>query len=310
MTGFKSVFRTFVAKISNILSMKRILILLPVLVMMCGCNFYKQAAVNENQTKKPKKIMSLNPTWPNVLGGIPAPQGFVRTRADNTSFAAYLRSLPLKPKGSDVLTYNGDVAYTSFAAYAVVKMDVGNRDLQQCADAIIRLRAEWLYSQKRYDEIAFHFVSGFLCEYKKWAEGYRITVKKGGSVSWTKSAQKDYSYQNFRRYLDRVFEFASTISLAKETKPVKFADMQIGDILITPGAPGHSVIIADMVSSPITGEKRFLVAESYMPAQEIHILATDPFERNSPWFSLSELVSDKGIEFLTCTFPDNSLRRF
>ena len=58
----------------------------------------------------------------------------------------------------------------------VLDVDIGNRDLHQCADAIMLLRAEYLYSKGAFTDIAFDFVSGFRAEYSKWMEGYRIKV--------------------------------------------------------------------------------------------------------------------------------------
>ncbi len=92
----------------------------------------------------------------------------LETCSDN-SFTTYLRNLSLLPKGSKVLLYNGKEKPIA-AAFAVVDMEIGNRDLQQCADAVIRLRAEYLWKHKRYTDIKFNFTSGFTAEYKKWAE--------------------------------------------------------------------------------------------------------------------------------------------
>jgi len=167
----------------------------------------------------------------------------------------------------------------------VVDMEIGSRDLQQCADAIIRLRAEYLYQKEAYDQIHFNFTNGFRVDYKKWTEGYRIAID-GNNTSWVKKTNPSNTYKDFRKYLDIIFAYAGTISLEKELKSVALEDMQIGDVFIQGGSPGHAVIVVDMIQNKETGEKRFLLAQSYMPAQEIQVLQ-NPMDSNiSPWYSL------------------------
>ena len=83
------------------------------------------------------------------------PEGYSRTLEEVNSFAHYLRSLPLKPDGSLVQTYNGQIKPNNGIYEAVADIDIGKRDLQQCADAIMRLRAEHLYKQHKIDKIGF-----------------------------------------------------------------------------------------------------------------------------------------------------------
>ena len=102
------------------------------------------------------------------------------------------------------MLYNGKEKSNQSAAYAVIDMEIGNRDLQQCADAVMRLRAEYLWKHKRYGEIKFNFTNGFPAGYKKWAEGNRIKVS-GNQVQWYAAGKGvDYSYKTFRNYLDMV----------------------------------------------------------------------------------------------------------
>ncbi len=145
------------------------------------------------------------------------------------------------------------------AAFAVVDMEIGNRDLQQCADAVIRLRAEYLWKHKRYADIKFNFTSGFTAEYKKWAEGNRIKVNDN-QVQWYASGKGvDYSYKTFRNYLDMVFMYAGTASLSRELPAVLYTSLQPGDVFIKGGSPGHAVIVMDVAIHPNTGKKVFLL---------------------------------------------------
>jgi hypothetical protein len=89
------------------------------------------------------------------------------------SFEDWLRHLPLKKGKPPVYLYNGRLKENQSAHYAVIDIDVGNSDLQQCADALIRLRAEYLYSIGDFSSIHFKFTSGHNAEYSRWREGYR-----------------------------------------------------------------------------------------------------------------------------------------
>lgn len=214
------------------------------------------------------------------------PDGYKRNTSERNSFAEYLQNLKLKPEGTIVYTYNGKIKEPRDVYVAVVDIDVGDKDLQQCADAVMRLRAEYLYSQNRFDEIHFNFTNGFNAQYSKWREGYRISVK-GNSTSWVKKYNESTSYEDFREYLDVVFTYAGTLSLAKELKSVELSEIQIGDVFIKGGSPGHAVLVVDMAVNEKTGEKIFLLAQSYMPAQDIQILKNPMNTELSPWYSVN-----------------------
>jgi len=212
------------------------------------------------------------------------PAGFVRQELPTKSFAYYLRNLPLKPANSQVHLYNGQLKPRQSAHAAVVDMDTGDRDLQQCADAVMRLRAEYFFAQKKYDKIHFNLTNGFKMEYAKWRQGYRVRVD-GNKTEWYATNSPSISYESFRQYLDFVFMYAGTLSLSKEMKPKAIKDLAIGDVFIQGGSPGHAVIVVDVAVKEGTGEKLFLLAQSYMPAQEIHVLVNPGEASLSPWYS-------------------------
>ena len=213
----------------------------------------------------------------NVTVRFALPSGYTRLADQQGSFGYYLQHLPLKPAGTKTKTYNGNIAHTNAYTAAVVNMSVGKQDLQQCADAVMRLRAEYLYQQKRYDQIAFNFTSGFRCDYLHYAKGYRYSKEK-----WVKLAGENYTYPGFLNYLNLVFSYAGTLSLEKElTKVEKLSDLRTGDVFIHGGSPGHCFIVMD-VAENAAHQKQFLLAQSFMPAQDIQVLKQD----GSAWFSL------------------------
>lgn len=217
-----------------------------------------------------------------------------------------MQNTSLKPHGTLVHYYSGEEKSNKVAA-AVLSYDVGNKDLQQCADAVMRLRAEYLYKSKQFDLLHFNFTSGFKADYSKWRSGYRISVK-GNNVGWVKTTKESESYQSFREYLNIVFTYAGTASLTKELKQISLSQMQIGDVFIKGGSPGHAVIVIDMAVNPKTNKKVFMIAQSYMPAQDIHILINQNKPAISPWYDLVDFAEE--IETPEWTFDKNQLKRF
>ena len=218
------------------------------------------------------------------------PQGFIRIRVEPESFGSYLRNFQLLDINQQVHLYNGNLKNDQSIHASIFDIDVGRRDLQQCADAVMRLRAEYLLSQKKHSEIAFNFTNGWRFEYEKWRAGNDLVVN-GNKTNWKPSAAPKKSYKDFRNYMDWVFMYAGTLSLSKELKPKRLEDIEIGDVFILGGSPGHAVLVIDMAENVSTGDKSFMIAQSYMPAQQIHVLKNFENLDMSPWYLLSEIDS-------------------
>lgn len=75
------------------------------------------------------------------------PSEYEREYYPEDSFGTYLRSLKLKEMGAPVLLYDGREKFVQ-SYISVIDMPILPQDLIQCADALIKLRAEYLYSQK------------------------------------------------------------------------------------------------------------------------------------------------------------------
>jgi hypothetical protein len=288
--------------------MKRLtIVIFIVLIVLAGCSNYQKARI-QSFVQPPMSsdgASLINESGSTIAERIDVPEGFERILAEEESFEMYLRSFPLKPHGSEVKYYNGNTK-SAKVYIAVLAIDVGDRDLQQCADAVMRLRAEYLYSIAEFDKIHFNFTNGFRAEYAKWVQGYRVAVN-GNDTSWVKRTGAAEDYESFRKYLDMVFAYAGTASLAKEMQKTSIEDMKIGDVFIKGGSPGHCVIVVDMAEKKETGQKLFLLAQSYMPAQDIHILKNPQNEEGNPWYSLKP---DETLDTPEWDFTAEQLKRF
>ncbi len=247
-----------------------------------------------------------NPTV-EFVGEISPPNNCVRVEANSDSFGAWLRKLPLKSPSSRINLYNGTRKLYQFGLYRVIDLNVGDKDLQQCADVAIRLRSDFLLSQQRTDDIAFNFTSGDRAYYKKWIAGER-PIMNGNDVTWRKTAKIDSSYENFQKYLNTIFMYAGSYSLSQELKKVESANkVEIGNCLIQGGFPGHVIIVVDVAIDTTSMEKYVMFAQGYTPAQDIHIVRNLEEAELSPWY---RVVKDQQIETPEWNFKWSDLFAF
>ncbi len=250
------------------------LILLQFVVVTCGQTPTPLTTATTVYENKPGNIKQ-------GIGSIILPAGFRRQNASQGSFTIFLRNVKLK-KDNTVYLYNGQPKRNQFAQYAVLDISIGNADLQQCADAVMRLRAEYLFEQKDYEKIVFY-------DHNKKAYPFAAP----------------FTPTHLSSYLKRVFGMCGSASLAKQLKPVTFfKNIQPGDVIIRGGFPGHAVIVMD-VASNTKGEKIFLLAQSYMPAQDIHVLVNPTNPELSPWYEVND---DLFIQTPEYTFTKNELK--
>lgn len=231
---------------------------------------------------------TINPEGKTIEQRFNPPKGFERKTAQINSFENYLRMMPLKTHGSKVLHYDGTVKNKKNVYCAVLSLDIGNQDLQQCADAIMRLRGEYLFAQKQWEKLGFEFT-------------------KDQQLHLFSTESENKSYKSFRHWMNKVFAFANTSSLHHQLKRKNIKDLSIGDVLIQTGNPyGHAVIVIDLVVNNRTNERVFMLAQSYMPAQDIQVLINPNAAEPSPWYSLSTI--ENAIETPEWTFTINDLR--
>ena len=226
-----------------------------------------------------------NPWNAETIGDIPTPLGYTRIEASSGSYTEYLRSLPLRKRGTKVHLYTGGVANFQFLSTGVIDQDILSNS-EQCADVTMRLRAEYLWLRGRYSEISFRNVNGKRMNYS------------GGA-----------SRKAFESYMRNVYGLCSTYSVYHETTPRPILDVQPGDVLVYPARTGrkygHALIVVDVAKK---GSKvAIMCAEGNTPAREKHIVRNlNPLE--NPWFFFDG--SEETLFVSVFHFNKNELRHY
>lgn len=157
--------------------------------------------------------------------------------------------------------------------------DIGKRNLHQCADAVIYNNARYFFDTKQYKKISYTF-----------SHNTRV-------YSYVKEFNV-FNEKTFKKYITMVWGYCGTWSLQEyDTIEVDVKEMQVGDMFLIGGFPGHTMSVVDMIENS-EGNKKFMLAQSFMPAQEQHIL----LNMNDVWFD--------SVNEIPWSFTAKDLRRF
>ncbi len=236
----------------------------------------------------------------------PAPGGYARVPAARGTYQWWLRHLPLFPKGRAVKDFKGDLLHGAgdSGLAAVVDLDLRRVDRQHCADTIMRLRGEYLFSRGKEDRVRFRWSGGKYFGYGQWRKGIR--PEKEGRRYVFKAVKKPGSgRKHFRKYLEYIFSWTGTMNMAGERR-VAPAQMRAGDFFIKGGSPGHTIVVLDIVRDP-AGRTRLLLGQGFMPAQDMHVLRA---KNGSPWWDWDANKTVLTNPYWYGTFNGTNLKRF
>lgn len=245
-------------------------------------------------------------TQQNIESKFDLPEGFYRPYNDD--FSKFLRTFPLKAENI-VNYYNGNLK-SNFNIYAAVfDYNIGKKNLHQCADASIYLNARFKFDNLKFEEIAYSFTNGYLFKYKDYLNGDTIKIYKdsrGYDVVKAESGPKrDNTSTTFFKYLEQLWMYAGTISVESiDTSKTNISEIRPGDLFVQGGNPGHSVTVVDVIKNNLE-KVLFMLAQSYMPAQENHILLNP--KTGDVWYEVDESIDFQTPEW---TFFYSDLRRF
>ena len=184
--------------------------------------------------------------------------------------------------------YDGNIKYGQNDIYkAKFVYDIGDQNLHHCADAAMYNHARYLFETKQYEKIVF-------------------TDNFTGKKYYYTKAFDIYNESTFRTYIVNCWRNMGTWSLETyDTVVVNIKDIQTGDVFLKGGFPGHAISVVDVVINK-HGHKKYMLAQSYMPAQEQQILL-NPIKNKNVWY---DLHLSKDIVTPQYTFSVNKLRRF
>ncbi len=279
--------------------MRRFIFLVLVLIVIIVLRYQlkREPKMISNIIKEPIEYNLINKEGLTIKNRVNMPKGYKRVVYNKGTFEDYVRNYKLKPFGSKIINFDKSIYYWQNGHIGILEVPVPRNGLQQCADALIRIRSEYLWSKNRKEEIGFNFTSGHYCSWKDYSAGYRPQIN-GNKVIFNKVEKANYTKENFYDYLNLIYTYSGTLSLYNELDKINSdKELKIGDMLIKGGSPGHIVMICDEIIDT-DGNKLYLLFQGNTPAQSVHLVKNLENTNLSPWYDL-KLNSKIGVSNYT-----------
>lgn len=185
-------------------------------------------------------------------------------------FGKWLNNLSLKNNNTPVYTFDGQKKSNPNIYVGVLDLEQPKKNVQFNANAIMSLRLEYFYREKKYNELD------------------KLAKASSLPITYTKFVKGDNSYAKFMEYLEYYLGNINSQIIANLMKPTSIKDLQIGDVFFQKGTiKNHAVIVMDLAQDKM-GNKIFILAQSYYPSQDIHILSNPSNDLISPWYIAKE----------------------
>ena len=242
----------------------------------------------------------------------PIPDGFEREIVSD--YHKWIITQPLK-EDNKVLYYDGDEKPNYDIWAAVFDYDLGTHEYHQCADASMYLNAKYNWETNSFSKLSFHSCSGDLINYEDYLKGASYKPINNGQNLDTKIYPENSRIDNlntFKNWMITVWRWANTWSLVNrnDVKSINIMDLRPGDIFIQASdrceVVGHAVSVVDIIINKETGNKKYMLAQSYMPGQEQHVLLNQ--ETGDIWYDLNG--NDINTPEWDDPFVSTNLKRF
>jgi hypothetical protein len=218
-----------------------------------------------------------------TIADITVPEGYSRIITDKNSFANWIRKLPLKPAGSNVRDFRGNIFKStddSTVAF-VINWPIAGKRLEQCMDILVRFYAEYLWNMQEQVKLSLPLPGRHLLKWTDWQLGYRPKFK-GINFELIKSTKFNSSKNNYNQYLNLIFAETHTQQFYYAYPEINRHEVRIGDFIVKKGVKGHAVLIVDLAKNA-NGNLIALIGQGDTPACEFYLLN---YKTKNPWFPL------------------------
>ncbi|GEM_PF-6657906 len=239
-------------------------------LLLAACKKQKNTTEKHYYFSKSENCVPLSTLYP-------APPATSILEAEEGSFGDWLAGLPVDTTHRVLHYYTGDVALQQNGHAGIIDIPVKN-NVQDSRKLIMRIYAEYLYQQGRYDELQFSNAKGEIINPKIWFSG-----KHPGEPF-------RFPYSDFRKYLNETLAAAGWKSWMKQLKRISRFEARAGDIVYQKSGGGSHAMLIAAAAIGRNGQRYHLYIEGATPPAEMHVVANNEQEVLSPWYPMIDGV--------------------